>query len=80
MRRYGVADATERDRRIAATTKQIADLREAARQGFLNSGRSKLPADALVAFWLEPAKRNDDQKKLVEKHAKQFDEEAAAAA
>lgn len=70
---------TMRDAKIATINKRIADVREAARRAFLDSGCTKLPADVLVAFWTEPAKRNEVQKKLVEKHAKQLDEESAAA-
>jgi hypothetical protein len=70
---------TKRDARIATINKQIATVREAARREFIESGRSRLAADVHVAFWTEPAKRTDDQKKLVIKHAKQLDEEAGAA-
>ncbi len=69
----------QRDARIATIGKQIAELRDVARREFLNSGRSRLPADALVAFWTELAKRTDEQKQLIQKFGKQLDAEAAAA-
>jgi hypothetical protein len=59
--------------------KEIAGLRDSFRAQFLASGASKLPSEAIEAFRAEPARRNEQQKQLVETHAKQLDEELAAA-
>jgi hypothetical protein len=68
----------ERDRQVAAVQKEIAGLRDSFRNQFLATGPSKLPADAIEAFRADPAKRTEEQKRLVEKNTKQLDEELAA--
>ena len=77
--RAEIAAVVERDRHIAMINKRIGELREAFRSQFLQSNQSKLPAELLDAFRTEPAKRNEEQRKLVDKHAKQLGEELAAA-
>ncbi len=77
--RAEIAAQTERDGRVAAIAREIAELRDAARRPFLDSGRSTLPADVLVGFWTDPAKRTDEQKQHVAKFAKQLDTESLAA-
>jgi hypothetical protein len=67
----------ERDAAIESIQKQIADLHSSARTEYLNSGRSNLPADVLLAFWTESAKRSEDQKQLVLKFTKQVDDQVA---
>jgi hypothetical protein len=69
----------ERDRRIEPLQKRIEEIRAAARRSWLESGKSNLPADAVQAFLLEPAKRNDIQRKLTLIHTKQLEEEVIAA-
>jgi hypothetical protein len=73
------AAQAERDRRISELQKQIAWLREPVATDLLKSGRSKLPPEAVAAILVEPAKRNDAQKKLVTQHGKQFDQEVSVA-
>ena len=69
----------ERDRNIAPFEKRMQEIRDTARRDWLASDKSKLPPDVLAAFRLEPAKRNDEQKKLIAKHTKQLEEEVTAA-
>jgi len=68
----------ERDRKIAPYEKRIQEIRDAARKSWIASGPSKLPPEVLQALRLEPAKRNDEQKKLVSKHTRQLEEEVTA--
>jgi mono/diheme cytochrome c family protein len=70
---------TQRDLKIEPIQKEIADIRENFRRMFLSSGQSRLSAQIVDAFRIEPAKRNDDQKALVAKHSKELDQEIAAA-
>src|SRR5262249_28217880 len=62
----------ERDRRIAELEKRNAAVRGGARERLLTSGGTKLPADVAAAFLVEPSTRNEEQRKLVEKHEKQL--------
>jgi hypothetical protein len=68
----------ERDGRIAELEKRNAAVRGAARERLLTSGASNLPADVVTAFLAEPSIRNEQQRKLVEEHAKQLTAEAEA--
>jgi hypothetical protein len=68
-----------RDREIERAEKRMQEIRTAARRPWLESGKSKLPAEAVQAFLLEPAKLNDEQKKLIKTYTKQFEDEVMAA-
>jgi hypothetical protein len=68
----------ERDRKIAPHEKRIQEIRDRARKSWIESGPSKLPPAVLQALRLEPAKRNDEQKKLIAKHTKQLEAEVTA--
>jgi len=61
--------------RFNGREKKIAELREAARREWLESGRSGLPAEALAAFRLTNKERNEVQKKLARDHTKALDAE-----
>lgn len=77
--RAELAAERERDALIEPLNTQITQLREEFRSRFLQSGESRLPAEAIQAFLLEPAKRDDSQKKLVAQHSKKLEEEVEAA-
>ena len=64
-----------RDRRIEAVRKQIAELRDAAKQTHLESGRSKLPVEVLAAFLIPAGQRTAAHKALVAKHAESLEVE-----
>ena len=68
----------ERDRKIEPHEKRIQEIRDAARKAWIASGDSQLPPEVMAALRLEPAKRNDDQKKLIAKYNKQLEEEVTA--
>ena len=74
-----LAAIAERDRKIAEIDTRRRALREAFQEEHLKAGKSQLPAEAVAAFLLKPTERNDEQKKLVEKHAKGLSDEIAAA-
>ena len=76
---HEIARLAKRDRQIEKLTAEIAEIREEFRKSYLESDKSSLPAEVLAAFQAEAAKRDDAQKKLVEEHAKQLEEELAAA-
>jgi mono/diheme cytochrome c family protein len=67
----------ERDRQVEPLEKRLQQIRSSARRPWLESGKSKLPAAAIQAFLLDPAKLNDDHKKLIKTYTKQLDEEVA---
>ena len=67
--REQVAALAERDRQIAELHSQKEELRRSFRRGYLESGQSKLPAEAVAAFLVKPDDRNDEQKELVKAHA-----------
>jgi cytochrome c553 len=69
----------ERDRQIERIEKRTQDIRMSARRPWLESGKCKLPAAAIQAFLLDPAKLNDEQKKLIKTYSKQLDQESSAA-
>jgi hypothetical protein len=77
--REELAAAGVRDRQIAALNANIAQARTDFQNGWLTGGASKLSAEAREAFLAAPAARSDVQKKLVEQHAKQLEEEITAA-
>jgi hypothetical protein len=68
-----------RDREIERAEKRMQEIRTAARRPWLESGKSKLPAEAVQAFLLEPAKLNDEQKKLIKTYTKQLEDEVTEA-
>ncbi|HMC66902.1 MAG TPA: DUF1549 and DUF1553 domain-containing protein [Gemmataceae bacterium] len=69
----------DRDRQIAKFAKQIGELRNAVRAVHLKSGKSKLPGPVLEAFRAEPAKRTDEQRKLVAENSERLETEVTAA-
>ncbi|MBI3865510.1 MAG: DUF1553 domain-containing protein [Planctomycetia bacterium] len=64
-----------RDRQIGELNSQIGKVREDFKQTWLASGGSKLPAEARNAFLVASATRSEAQRKLVEQHGLQLDEE-----
>jgi hypothetical protein len=74
-----LAALAERDRQIAALKEKIAAQRDDFKTKWLKSSQSKLGADAVAAFLAAPAARTDEQKKLVEMHSKELDEELKSA-
>lgn len=69
-----------RDRLVEALTQQVAEIRDAHRKAVLESNPSRLTADAIAAFLTDPMKRDEAQRKLVEKHSALLDEVIDAAA
>jgi len=69
-----------RDRLIEAFTQQLTELRNAHRKEVLESKPSALTAEATVAFLTDPLRRDEAQKKIVEKHAALLDEVIDSAA
>jgi hypothetical protein len=65
----------ERDRKIEPFTAHIKDVRDGARKRLLDTGTSKLPRGVVEALLLEPAKRNDNQKKAIQMYAGQLAQE-----
>jgi hypothetical protein len=74
-----LAALAERDRRIGELARSIAQLREEFKIKWLKSGSSKLAVEAQEAFLAAAAARTDEQKKLVEKHARELEEEIGTA-
>jgi len=54
---------------------QLNPLLEQVRRRHLDGNMSKLPAEVIEVLKLEPGKRNDDQKKLIETHKTAWEEE-----
>ncbi len=79
-KRLEVDTAVARDRLVEALSQQLAELRNARRKEVLESKPSALTAETITAFLVEPGKRDEAQKKLVEKHASLLDEVIDAAA
>jgi mono/diheme cytochrome c family protein len=79
-KRVEVDSAVARDRLVEPLTQQLAELRNAHRKGVLESRPSALTTEAITAFLTDPAKRDEAQKKLVEKQAPLLDEAIDAAA
>jgi len=79
-KRLEVDAAVARDRLVEALTHQLAELRNVHRKDVLESKPSALTAEAITAFLTDPAKRDEAQKKLVEKQATLLDELIDAAA
>jgi hypothetical protein len=73
-----LAREQQRDRLIAAARRVLDALREEARALHLASGNSRLPAEAIEALKLNPFQRNEEQKALAERHAKELEAEIAA--
>jgi hypothetical protein len=73
-----LATLAERDKQIAGLTGEIVQLRNAFKTEWLKSGKTRLTPDVQSAFLAAPGARTDEQKKLVEKHAKELDEEMNA--
>ena len=78
--RLEVDTAIARDRLVEALNQQLAELRNARRKEVLESKPPALTAETITAFLLEPGKRDEAQRKLVEKHASLLDEVIDAAA
>lgn len=74
-----LAEFQERHRRLEEVRTNAQQLRDAFRVEHLKTGRSKIPATAAAAFLESPKARDDATKKLVEKYAKQLDNELAQA-
>ena len=79
-RRLDVDAELSRDRLIDVFTQQLAELRDLHRKEILESKPSALPAEAITAFLTDPPKRDEAQRKLVEKHSVLLDEVIDAAA
>ena len=77
--RAELAVLAERDRRIAALTKEMESARSAFRTEFLASGKSALPADALAAFRTDAKQQTPVQKELVKKFSPQLEAEVTKA-
>ncbi len=73
-KRLEVDAEISRDRLIEAFTQQLAELRDSRRKEVLESKPSALPAEAVTAFLTDPSKRDEAQRKLVEKHAVLLDD------
>jgi cytochrome c553 len=69
-----------RDRLIEAFTQQLTELRNAHRKQTLESKPASLTAETIAAFLADPMKRDEAQRKLVEKHAALLEEAIDAAA
>ena len=68
-----------RDRQIGAIIGKIQAIRRVTEQELLASGKSKLPADAVVAYQAPTEKRTPEQHQLVLQHMKAFGEMVDAA-
>jgi cytochrome c553 len=79
-KRLEVEAELSRDRLIEAFRQQLAELRDSRRKEVLETRPSALPAEALTAFLTDPQKRDEAQRKLVEKHSTLLDEVIDAAA
>jgi mono/diheme cytochrome c family protein len=79
-KRLEVDTAVARDRLVEALTQQLAELRNVHRKEVLESKPSALTTEAITAFLTDPAKRDEAQKKLVEKQVTLLDEVIDAAA
>jgi mono/diheme cytochrome c family protein len=77
--REQLAAETERDLKIAPLALQIATWKRNFRFDFLQSGASRLPVDVIRALLLDPKRRNDADRKLIEENTKKFDEEVERA-
>src|SRR5262249_30656625 len=69
----------DRDRRIGECRARIEALRRDFRESFLAAGRSQLPAEAVEALKLEPARRTEAQQALAKQHGAALERELAAA-
>jgi len=67
------------DQRIGQLQGQLRSLTAPLRTGLLESGRSKLPADAIAALKVPADKRSDNQRQLVKRYESGFDKEVTAA-
>jgi hypothetical protein len=74
-----LAALAARDKQIGALTGEMAHLRDEFKAEWLKSSRTKLSGDVKNAFLAAPGERTDEQKKLVEKHAQELDEEISEA-
>jgi hypothetical protein len=69
----------EADARVAKLRDRIKSLESPLRAGLVNSGETKLPADAVAALKTAPDHRNEQQKQLVQRFASSLDREVTAA-
>ncbi len=67
------------DAQVAQLKNKIRELDAPLRTGLLETGRSRLPEEVVVAFQVEPAQRTDDEKKQVQEFALKFDTVVKAA-
>jgi len=74
-----LAALAERDKQIGDLSRKTAQLRDNFKTEFLKSGRSKLDPEVQGAFLAAPATRTDAQKKTVEQHRKELEEEIGPA-
>ncbi len=65
--RSEIAAVEDRDRRIAELNRQESEMRSAAEALWLDSGKSKLPSEAISAFRVALKDRNPEQTQLVRK-------------
>jgi len=75
----GLPSKNRADQRVVELRQQITSLVAPLRSGLLESAETKLPAEAVIAFKIAAEQRNEDQKKLVQRHAGEFDREVADA-
>lgn len=73
------AEVANRDRRLGEFQRQIRQTKAKLRADFLAKGQSRLQAEVLAAFRTSAAKRSNQQKELVKKHAAALEKELAAA-
>lgn len=76
--RTELAVLAARDKEIGAVASEVGKIRDEFKVELLKSGASKLPVDAAAAFLAPPDKRSDEQKKLVDRHRKELDDEISA--
>ena len=69
-----------RDAKIVELNRNIEELRARTERDWLDSGQSKLPAEAIAAYRISPNNRDSQQKQLVKAHSAEWQAELAAAA
>ncbi len=68
----------ERDRKIEPFAARIRQVRDTAQKRMLETGASKLPAEVVEILRLDPAKRNDNQRKLIGMYTADLEREVTA--
>lgn len=74
-----LAALASRDARVAVLEASLAEARQRAREHWVETGRSKLPAESITAFRVPQPQRTDAQKKLVSEVLPKLDLELSAA-